>query len=96
MTAPWKATQQEGGNPFLRYFDAKMRYLREADVGLFVALGGFARDAHEAARNQERRRLTLIDIRRLYDLWIAHYRNLSDEARRRMPLRPVYFLSPEG
>ncbi|WP_027797594.1 restriction endonuclease [Paraburkholderia acidipaludis] len=70
--------------------------LGEDDVGLFVALGGFTRDAYEAARNQERRRLTLIDIRRLYDLWIAHYRNLSDEARRRMPLRPVYFLSPEG
>lgn len=30
MTAPWKAQQQEGGNPFLRYFDGEMRYLREA------------------------------------------------------------------
>jgi restriction system protein len=70
--------------------------LGDDDVGLFVALGGFTRDAVEAARNQERRRLTLIDIRKLYDLWVSHYRNLSDEARRRMPLRPVYFLSPEG
>ncbi|QYD69033.1 Mrr restriction system protein [Paraburkholderia edwinii] len=70
--------------------------LGDDDVGLFVALGGFTKDAVDAARNQERRRLTLIDIRRLYDLWVDHYRNLSDEARRRMPLRPVYFLSPEG
>ncbi|HKU00971.1 MAG TPA: type VI secretion system baseplate subunit TssF [Paraburkholderia sp.] len=30
MTAPWKPYQQEGGNPFPRYFDAEMRYLREA------------------------------------------------------------------
>lgn len=30
MTAPWKSTQQEGANPFQRYFDAEMRYLREA------------------------------------------------------------------
>ncbi len=70
--------------------------LGDDDVGLFVSLGGFTRDAIEAARNQERRRLTLIDIRRLYDLWVGHYKHLSDEARRRMPLRPVYFLSPEG
>jgi restriction system protein len=70
--------------------------LGDDDVGLFVALGGFTRDAIEAARFQERRRLTLIDIRKLYDLWVEHYRNLSDDARRRMPLRPIYFLSPEG
>ncbi|WP_080402742.1 restriction endonuclease [Burkholderia ubonensis] len=75
---------------------AFLAVLGEEDVGLFVALGGFTRDAIEAARNQERRRLTLIDIRKLYDLWIDHYHRLSDEARRRMPLRPVYFLSPEG
>ncbi|WP_322062576.1 restriction endonuclease [Paraburkholderia sp. J63] len=70
--------------------------LGDEDVGLFVALGGFTRDAVETARNQERRRLTLIDIRKLHELWVTYYKNLSDEARRRMPLRPVYFLSPEG
>lgn len=43
MTAPWKQSQQEGGNPFLRYFDAEMRYLREA-------AREFARDQPEAAR----------------------------------------------
>lgn len=69
--------------------------LGDEDVGLFVALGGFTKDAKDAARNQERRRLTLIDIRQLYELWIDHYQKLSDEARRRMPLRQVYFLSPE-
>ncbi|WP_144161621.1 type VI secretion system baseplate subunit TssF [Paraburkholderia sp. BCC1885] len=30
MTAPWKSSQRDGGNPFLKYFDAEMRYLREA------------------------------------------------------------------
>jgi type VI secretion system protein ImpG len=43
MTAPWKPFQQEGGNPFLRYFDAEMRYLREAGRA-------FARDQPDAAR----------------------------------------------
>lgn len=69
--------------------------LGDDDVGLFVALGGFTKDAKDSARNQERRRLTLIDIRQLFELWVDHYEKLSDEARRRMPLRPVYFLSPE-
>ncbi|WP_125469652.1 type VI secretion system baseplate subunit TssF, partial [Caballeronia telluris] len=43
MTAPWKSLQQEGGNPFLRYFDAEMRYLREAGRE-------FARDQPDTAR----------------------------------------------
>jgi type VI secretion system protein ImpG len=43
MTAPWKALQQEGENPFLRYFDAEMRYLREAGRE-------FAHDQPKAAR----------------------------------------------
>lgn len=43
MTAPWKPYQQDGGNPFLRYFDAEMRYLREAGRE-------FADDQPEAAR----------------------------------------------
>ncbi|MDR5750391.1 MULTISPECIES: type VI secretion system baseplate subunit TssF [unclassified Caballeronia] len=43
MTAPWKSLQQEGANPFLKYFDAEMRYLREAGRE-------FARDQPDAAR----------------------------------------------
>jgi type VI secretion system protein ImpG len=43
MTAPWKPYQQEGANPFLRYFDAEMRYLREAGRE-------FAREHPDAAR----------------------------------------------
>lgn len=43
MTAPWKSLQQDGGNPVLRYFDAEMRYLREADRE-------FAHDQPDAAR----------------------------------------------
>jgi type VI secretion system protein ImpG len=43
MTAPWKSSQQDGGNPFLRYFDAEMRYLRESGRE-------FARDQPDAAR----------------------------------------------
>jgi restriction system protein len=72
-----------------------MAVLGDEDVGLFVATGGFTKDAAEEARTQERRRVTLIDLERLFDLWIEYYGKLTDEARQRLPLKPIYFLSPE-
>ena len=62
-------------------------------VGLFVATGGFTKEAAEEARAQERRRVMLIDPRRLFDLWVEYYGKLTDEAQQRMPLRPIYFLA---
>ncbi|MEM6328329.1 MAG: restriction endonuclease [Bacteroidota bacterium] len=73
-----------------------MAVLGDGDVGLFVSLGGFTRDAALEARTQEKRRVTLADAQRLFDLWVEHYDRLSDEARRRLPVKPLYFLSPEG
>lgn len=70
--------------------------LGDGDVGLFVSLGGFTRDAETEARTQEKRRVTLADAQKLFDLWIEHYGRLSDEARRRLPIKPIYFLAPEA
>ncbi|VXC81108.1 Restriction endonuclease [Burkholderia sp. 8Y] len=70
--------------------------INEDDVGLYVSLGGFTRDAESFARNQERRKITLIDSERLIELWIEFYRKLDDEARARMPLTPIYFLTPQS
>jgi restriction system protein len=72
-----------------------MALLGQGDVGLFVSTGGFTKDAEEEARRQTDRRITLIDLERLFDLWVEHYDKLSDEARRRMPLKPIYFLAAE-
>lgn len=69
--------------------------LNDEDVGLFVNIGGFTRDAQDAARHQANRRVTLIDLERLFDLWVEHYDHLSDAARRRMPLKPIWFLAPQ-
>lgn len=65
------------------------------DVGLFVSTGGFTKDAEEFARAQESRKVTLIAVDKLVDLWIAHYSKLDDTARRRLPLTPIYFLTPQ-
>lgn len=70
--------------------------VNDDDVGLFVSSGGFTRDAEEFARSQERRKITLIDLERLLDLWIEFYPTLDENARRRLPLTPIYFLTPEA
>lgn len=69
--------------------------LNDEDVGIFVNIGGFTRDAQDAARHQANRPVTLVDLERLFDLWVEHYAHLSDAARRRMPLKPVWFLAPQ-
>lgn len=72
-----------------------MAMLGTDDVGLFVSLGGFTKDAQDEARLQPTRKVTLINIERFYDLWVEHYPKLPDEDRRRLPLQPIYFLAPE-
>jgi len=66
--------------------------LADTDVGLFVSTGGFTKEAEDEARHQEKRRLMLVDLRRLVDLWIEHYDKIPESNRRLLPLRPVYFL----
>ncbi len=73
-----------------------MALLSDDDVGLFVTTGSFTKDARNEARTQEKRKITLIDLERLFDLWTEYYPSLDDSARRRFPLRPIYFLAPEG
>ncbi len=69
-----------------------MAVLGEGDVGLYVALSGFTKDAEYEAR-QSHRRINLIDARKLVELWTTHYAQLEDVARTRLPLKPVWFLS---
>lgn len=71
-----------------------MSLLAPQDIGLFVTTGGFTSEAEREARSQESRRLTLIDLDRLLELWIEHYEAIPDVDRALLPLRPVYFLDP--
>lgn len=65
------------------------------DIGLFISLGGFSGDAEKEARHHGSKRLTLIDSRKLFDLWISIYDKLNQEQRNFMPLRPVYYLDTQ-
>ncbi|MCU0835840.1 MAG: Mrr restriction system protein [Chromatiaceae bacterium] len=68
--------------------------LGEDDVGLFVTTGGFTKDAQDEARTQEKRKITLIDRKRLVELWIEYIDRIGQEARQLLPLKPIYFLAP--
>lgn len=73
---------------------AFMALLGEQDVGIFVSTGGFTSDAQMEARTKETRKLTLIDLEKLVDLWIEHYDKVSESDKRLLPLRPVHYLAP--
>lgn len=88
-----KRQQQSVSVDGLRSF---MALLGDDDVGLFVCTGGFTKDAETEARTQEKRRVTLIGLEKLFDLWDEHYDKLTDRARRRLPLRSIRFLAPGG
>ncbi len=75
---------------------AFMSTLGENDVGLFVASGGFTRDAEKEAREQETRRITLLDLQGLFDLWVEHYDSIPDAERSLLPLRFVPYLAPDS
>jgi restriction system protein len=74
---------------------AFLAMLGSTDVGLFVNTGGFTKDAQIEARGQEIRRVMLVDLRRLFDLWVEHYDRIAEQYRRLLPLRPVYYLAPD-
>ena len=75
---------------------AFMSTLGENDVGLFVATGGFTRDAEKEAREQEKRRITLLDLQGLFDLWVEHYDSIPDAEQRLLPLRFIPYLAPDN
>jgi restriction system protein len=72
---------------------AFMAVLGEQDVGIYISAAGFTAQAEREARSQEKRRLKLIDLERFVELWVQHMQGLPDPDRRRLPLKPVYFLA---
>src|ERR1700723_1823249 len=68
--------------------------LGDQDVGIFVCTGGFTSEAQSEARTKETRKLTVIDLERLVELWIQHYKNVAESEKALLPLKPVYYLAP--
>jgi restriction system protein len=71
-----------------------MALLSDHDVGIFVSTGGFTSEAEWEARTQETRKVTLLDLEKLFDLWVQHYPKIAEADKVLLPLRPVYYLAP--
>ena len=71
-----------------------MAVLGDQDVGIFVSTGGFTSEAESETRTQERRKVTLVDLEKLFDLWVQHYDKVAESDKRLLPLKPVYYLAP--
>lgn len=69
-----------------------MAVLGDNDVGIFVSTGGFTRDADSEARTQESRKLTLLDLEKLVDLWVSNYERIEESEKSLLPLKPVTIL----
>ncbi|MGI8548130.1 MAG: restriction endonuclease [Gemmatimonadaceae bacterium] len=72
---------------------AFMGNLGAEEVGLFVSTGNFTKDAEQKVRTDKQHRVTLIGLDALIKLWVQHYDKLGQQAKLRLPLRPVYFLA---
>ena len=71
-----------------------MAVLGEQDVGIFVSTGGFTSEAESEARTQEKRKITLLGLEKLFDLWVQHYGKLEEVEKQLLPLKPVHYLAP--
>lgn len=71
-----------------------MALLGDNDVGLFVSTGGFTRDSEDEARTQQSRQVTLLNLQRLFELWVEHSHKMDEESRTLLPLKPIHFLLP--
>lgn len=67
--------------------------LGSKDIGIYVALGGFTSEAEKFCREFDSH-ITLVDFDSFVTLWKKHYDKLSDEAKRKFTLKPIYFFIP--
>lgn len=62
------------------------------NVGLFVTSGTFSNDARHAARTSHVH-IELVDMTRFIELWIEHYREMSEDDRGLLRLRTIHVLA---
>jgi len=84
-----KRRADKAGAESLRSF---LGVLSEDDIGLYICTGGFSSDAERTARESETKRLTLLDAKGLFTLWVEYYEKLPQASRALMPLKPIYHL----
>lgn len=79
------------GAPDLKSFSAN---IMDGESGICICLGGFTGEAEKYARDICNRNLTLISQDRFVQLWIENYDKLTDKAKERFRLEPIYYVRP--
>jgi restriction system protein len=74
-------------------FKSFVSVLGAGDAGLFISTGGFTANVREEAQALPDSRVVLMDLENFFDLWVEFYDKLTQAARQRLPLKPIYFLS---
>jgi restriction system protein len=67
--------------------------LGKEDVGLVVSSGGFGQEAESLVPPGSQGRVFLVDLEKLFSLWLEHFEKLTSEAQRCFPLKAIYFLA---
>jgi restriction system protein len=63
------------------------------DFGLLLSTGGFTGDVREEFSKGNYQKINFVDIEKFFDLWIKYEDGLSQDARRRLPLKEIHFLA---
>lgn len=87
-----KRKKDKVGAPEVKSFAAN---ILDNESGLFVCLGGFTFEAEKYARESCDRHLTLLAMDRFVQLWIENYGKLTDKAKSRFRLEPIYYVRPD-
>lgn len=66
--------------------------LHGGEVGIFISVAGFTSEAEKECR-AEQRKIRLIDLEKLFNLWVEHYNQIAESERKMLPLKPVWFLA---
>jgi restriction system protein len=65
--------------------------IHPGEVGIFISVAGFTSDAERECRSDQRK-IRLIDLDKLFDLWVEHYSKIPESSRKLLPIKPVWFL----
>lgn len=70
--------------------------LGPGDFGLLMSSGGFTREVRAELASSNYARLNAMDLEKFFNLWVRHFEKLSSDAKTRLPLQPIYFISPNA
>lgn len=65
--------------------------IHPGEVGIFISVAGFTSDTERECRSDQRK-IRLINLDKLFDLWVEHYSKIPEPSRKLLPIKPVWFL----